>query len=75
MKIFIIESPDPNALLESRNERTSLEHVCRMFDHQASSFFTYSATDLRKILKYLSGITLKAGEILCLHFILTTLSL
>jgi hypothetical protein len=39
-----------------------------MFDHQASSFFTYSSDDLDKIIKYLGKVKLVTNDILCLHF-------
>lgn len=68
MIIFIIESPNPNDLLEGINEKGSLEHMCRMFDHKTSSFTTYSQEDLQKIIKYISNIELKENDLLCLHF-------
>jgi len=68
MKIFIIESPNPNDLLESRNERASLENMCSMFNHQTASFFTYSKLDFENIIKYISKVELVEGEKLCLHF-------
>ena len=58
MKIFIIESPSPEDLLTSRNESTSLENVCRMFNHQITSFTAYSLDDFKKTIKYISSIEL-----------------
>ncbi len=68
MKIFIIESPNPNDLLESINERSSLENMCKMFGHQSASFTTYSKDDVFKIINYISKINLEQEDILCLHF-------
>lgn len=67
MKVFIIESPSPNDLLEARNERNSLVNMCKMFNYQASSFFTYSKEDFETIIKYLCNVNLDTNEILCLH--------
>ncbi|MFH0895394.1 MAG: hypothetical protein V2A54_13240 [Bacteroidota bacterium] len=68
MKIFIIESPNPNDLFEGRNEKSSLEHICRMYGHKTSSLTTYSKADLEKIVNYLSIIKLEENEHLCIHF-------
>ncbi len=68
MKIFIIESPSPNDLLDGVNERNSLENMCKMFDHKSTSFTTYSKSDLEKIVQYISGIVLKSEDLLCIHF-------
>jgi hypothetical protein len=68
MKVFIIESPNPNDLLESRNEKSSLENMCKMFGHQSTSFSTYSKDDLDKIVKYIAKVDLQESDILCLHF-------
>jgi len=67
MKIFIIESPNPNDLLDSRNERASLESMCKMFGHQVGSFFTYTKADFENIIKYISKVELEDDELLCLH--------
>ncbi len=67
MKIFIIESPSPNDVLDSRNERNSLENVCRMFGHKAASFTTYSKKDFRIIVKYISEINIGNNDFFCLH--------
>jgi hypothetical protein len=68
MKIFIIESPNPNDLLESRNEKSSLENMCKMFGHQSVSFTIYSRGDMIKFVNYISKINLGATDILCMHF-------
>lgn len=68
MKIFIIESPSPNDLLDERNEKSSLENMCKIFGHQSTSFTTYSKEELIKTINYISLVKIEDEEVLCLHF-------
>ena len=55
-KIFLLESPNALDLLEERGERNSLEHVCKLFGHNATSFLLRDSSELGQTLMYLSSI-------------------
>ncbi len=68
MKVFVIESPNPNDLLDERNEAESLISVCKMFEHQVADFFVKSKCELITILNYLKGIELEEDDYIIFHF-------
>ena len=55
-KVFLLESPDALDLLEERGERTSLEQVCKLFGHDATSFLLRDSVDLNRTLLYIGSI-------------------
>ena len=55
-KVFLLESPNALDLLEERGERSSLEQVCRLFEHDATSFFLRDSAELKQTLKYIGAI-------------------
>ena len=55
-RVFVLESPSPDDLLSSTNERSSLEQVCRQFNHDVASFLLLDKRELRATLKYVGSI-------------------
>ena len=55
-RVFILESPDALDLLEGRGERSSVEQVCRLFGHSATTFLLRDSMELKQTLMYLSSI-------------------
>ena len=54
-KVFILESPSPADLLSDRNERSSLEQVCRLFGHNTASFLLRDRSDFKSALGYVGA--------------------
>jgi len=67
LKTFIIESPNPNDLLDERNEAGSLVNICRMFSHKATSFLVKSKDGFTEAIDYICDIELEDKDLLCLH--------
>ena len=55
-KVFLLESPNALDLLQERGERSSLEHICKLFGHDVTSFLLRSQAELEQTLIYLSAI-------------------
>ena len=55
-KVFLLESPSALDLLEERGERSSLEQVCKLFGHDATSFLLRDATEFKQTLLYIGSI-------------------
>jgi hypothetical protein len=68
MKVFILESPNPNDLLDGRNEAESLVSICKMFYHKATSFFIKNRNELNDVLKYITDVKAVGNDIFCYHF-------
>lgn len=56
MRVFIIECPNPLDLLQDRNEGKSLEQICKLIGHEATSFHPRSKTELGTVCQYISSI-------------------
>ncbi len=56
MRVFIIECPNPLDLLQGRNEGKSLEQICKLIGHEATSFQPRSKSDLDTVCQYISSI-------------------
>ncbi|MEA3469014.1 MAG: hypothetical protein U9R57_12450 [Thermodesulfobacteriota bacterium] len=56
IRVFIIECPNPIDLLQGRNEGKSLEQICKLIGHEATSFHPRSKNDLETVCKYISSI-------------------
>ncbi|MCG7377400.1 hypothetical protein MH215_10370 [Paenibacillus sp. ACRSA] len=71
MRVFIIESPNPKDLLDSRSEREPLEYICNAMGHNVYSFLVKSARELGDTCKYISsfyeGSDDDPEEPLCIH--------
>ena len=55
-RVFVLESPNPDDLLENTNERSSLEQVCRQFGHDVASFLLLDRRALKATLNYVGSI-------------------
>ena len=61
-KVFILESPSPADLLNNRNERSSLEQVCRLFGHDTASFLLRDRDDFKSALGYVGAMGWASDE-------------
>lgn len=61
-KVFILESPSPADLLRDRNERSSLEQVCRLFGHDTASFLLRDRKDFKSALGYVGAMGWASDE-------------
>lgn len=61
-KVFILESPSPADLLSDRNERSSLEQVCRLFGHDTASFLLRDRKDFKSALGYVGAMGWASDE-------------
>ena len=55
-RVFILESPNALDLLEGRGERSSIEQVCKLFEHDTTAFLLRDSAELKQTLMYLSSI-------------------
>ncbi|MGA3282378.1 MAG: hypothetical protein ABSD50_15525 [Smithella sp.] len=68
MKVFVIESPSPNNLLDGRNEADSIVNISKMFGHKAASFFVKNKNELDSVMKYITDVDASATDLYCYHF-------
>ncbi len=55
-RVFLLESPNALDLLEGVGERSSLEHICKLFGHDVTSFLLRDAGEFHQTLMYLGAI-------------------
>lgn len=68
MKLFVIESPSPNDLLDGRNEADSIVNISKMFGHKAISFFVKNKNELDSVMQYITDIDASKNDLYCYHF-------
>jgi len=68
MKVFVIESPSPNDLLDGRNEADSIVNISKMFGHKAASFFVKNKNELDSVMKYITVVDASETDLYCYHF-------
>lgn len=67
LKVFIIECPNPNDLLQRREEARSLESICDLFGYELYTFKIKSKNELIEVFKYISTINSNDDHTLCIH--------
>lgn len=55
-RVFVIESPNPLDLLESRGERDALQQVCKLAGYETAMFLVRDVFEFQQTCKYISSI-------------------